>query len=283
MVLAMGTFVLNDTCVKAIGTSLPVGEIVAVRGAFTVALIALIGARQGVLGTAPLIFSGHVFARAALDLVGTLLFVTALMHMPIANLTAILQAVPLAVAVMSALFLGETVGVRRSTAIVVGFIGVLMIVKPAPQTFSVYEAFALTIVFSLAARDIITRRIPANVPTLIVALANAVFVTLGGIGLGLIEGFATPQLWQVGLLVLAALFLAIGYLFMVATLRLGDLSATAPFRYSILVFAILAGILVFGEIPDTLAVLGMALIVATGLYAAHREAKVKEASRTRGG
>lgn len=275
MVLAMGSFVINDTCIKLIGTLLPVGELVAVRGALAACFIAAICASQGVLAHAPLMFSRIVSIRALLDLLGTLLFITALMHMEIANLTAILQAVPLAVAVFSVVFLKEKIGWRRSVAIAAGFIGVLLIVKPAPQTFSLYEALALAIVFSLAIRDIITRRIPARIPTLIIALANALFVTAGGIVLAFAEGFVWPEPWQFGLLVVSAFFLGIGYMFMVATLRLGDLSATAPYRYTIVLFAIVSGIAVFGEFPDSYAYLGMGLIVAAGLYAAHREAKLR--------
>jgi drug/metabolite transporter (DMT)-like permease len=201
------------------------------------------------------------------------------MHMQIANLTAVLQAVPLAVACLSVFFLGEKVGWRRSTAIVLGFIGVLLIVKPTPQTLTVYDLFAVLVVVAVAVRDIVTKLIPARVPTLIVALANAVFVTFGGATLLLFEGAIVPKPWQIAYLALAALFLASGYMSMVATLRLGELSATAPFRYTIMIFAIMSGILVFGEFPDGFAIAGMALITGTGLYAAHREARLKDTSR----
>jgi S-adenosylmethionine uptake transporter len=280
MVLAMASFVTNDTMVKLVGTSLPVGEIIMVRGVMALLFIAAICAAQGVLGSIMELRSPHVISRATLDLIATILFIMSLMHMQIANLTAIMQAVPLAVALLSAAFLGEKVGWRRSTAIVLGFIGVLLIVRPAPSSFSLYDVFALLIVLAVAVRDIVTRRIPARVPTLIIALANAGFVTLGGALLCLYEGFIWPQAWQAGLLALAAVFLASGYMFMVATLRLGDLSATAPFRYSIMIFAIGSGIAVFGEFPDGLAIAGMALITATGLYAAHREARLKDSART---
>ncbi len=279
MVLAMASFVVNDTCVKIVGKSLPVGEIVAIRGTMSAVLIAFICAQQGVLSAMPQILSRNVFSRAVLDLIGTLLFITALMHMHIANLTATMQAVPLAVALLSVAFLGERIGWRRALAIIFGFIGVLFIVKPDPAAFSVYEGFALAIVFAVAIRDLVTRRIPANIPTLIIALANAGFVTLGGLALGLFEGFTVPQIWQIGLLSVAAVFLASGYMFMVATLRLGELSATAPFRYTIMLFAIMSGMLVFDEYPDWLSICGMGLIVATGIYAAHREARLKDTSR----
>ncbi len=280
MVLAMGSFVINDTCIKLIGTALPVGELVAVRGALAACFIAVICASQGVLSQAPAMFSRIVSARALLDLVGTLFFIAALMHMEIANLTAILQAVPLAVAVFSVVFLKERIGWRRSLAIAAGFIGVLMIVRPAPQTFSIYEGLALSIVLALAVRDIITRRIPARVPTLIIALANALYVTAGGALLGLYQGFIQPEPWHIVLLVVSALFLGTGYMFMVATLRIGDLSATAPYRYTIVLFAIISGVVVFGEYPDGYAYLGMGLIVAAGIYAAHREARLRAIART---
>ena len=280
MVLAMGSFVANDTMVKLVGTSLPVGEIIALRGIMAALFIAAICASQGVLASLPQLRNKSVLARASLDLVATILFITALMHMEIANLTAVLQAVPLAVALLSVLFLGEKVGWRRASAIVLGFIGVLLIVKPAPQTLTLYDFFALLVVVAVAVRDLVTRRIPARVPTLIVALANAVFVTLGGAMLLLFEGYVMPQGWQIAYLAVAAVFLASGYMFMVATLRLGELSATAPFRYTIMIFAIMSGILVFSEFPDVLAITGMVLIVATGLYAAHREARLKDISQT---
>ena len=281
MVLAMACFVTNDSFVKVVGASLPVGEIVWIRGALSALMIFGFCAQQGVLDDLAQMASAQVMARGALDLIGSLLFVTALMHMEIANLTAILQAVPLVVAVFSVMFLGERVGWRRSSAIALGFLGVMLIVRPSPASFTLYDAMALGIVLAVALRDLVTRVIPAKVPTLIIALANAVFVTLGGLALAATETFVAPQAWQIACLAAAALFLGLGYLFMVSTLRLGNMSATAPFRYSIVVFAIFSGIMVFGEFPDLLAIVGMGLIVATGLYAAHREAIVKDTSRLR--
>jgi drug/metabolite transporter (DMT)-like permease len=274
MVLAMAAFVTNDTLVKHFATALPVGELVAIRGAFATLLIYAICRWQGALLHAPAILSPTVFTRAGLDLLGTLAFIAALKHMPIANLTAVLQAVPLAVTALGVFVLGERVGWRRSVSIALGFIGVMLIVRPQPATFTIYEGFALGIVLLLAVRDIITRRIPAHVPSSIVALANAGFVTAGGLALGLVEGFQAATAVQVLGLALAAVFLAAGYLFMVLTLRLADLSQTAPFRYSIVLFAIVSGVFVFGEMPDGWALAGIGLIVAAGLYTIRREAKL---------
>lgn len=280
MVLAMGSFVTNDTLIKVVGQSLPVGEIIMVRGFFAMVILTAICAHQGVLGNVGALGNGRVMARAGLDVVATIAFVTALMHMQIANLTAVMQAVPLAVALLSRLFLGEQVGWRRLSAIVLGFIGVLMIVKPSPSTFNAYELLALLIVFAVALRDLVTKRIPGRIPSFVVALANACFVTAGGAVLSTVSGLVWPEAWQIGLLALAAVFLSSGYLFMVETLRMGDLSATAPFRYSIMIFAIISGIAVFHEYPDGIAAAGMVLIVASGLYAAQREARLRNSART---
>lgn len=277
MVIAMACFILNDTCIKTIGTTLPLGQIIAIRGVLSVLVVAMICAHQGVLSSGLSLFTPKVLARSLLDVAGTFLFLISLMHMPIANLTAILQSVPLAVVLVSVIFLKEKVGLRRTAAIITGFLGVLLIVRPTPSTFTVYEILALGIVFILAFRDLITKRIPDHIPTFIIALANASFVAFGGLAYGLYQGFQSVALWQFGLLAAAATLLATGYVFMVSTLRVGDLSGTAPFRYSNVLFAIILGMVFFGEFPDALSYAGMTLVIAAGLYAAHREAKLNKA------
>lgn len=165
MVCAMGSFVSNDTIIKVVGSSLPVGEIIALRGVMAMLIIAAICAWQGVLADVRAIASRPVVLRNLFDLVSTVAFVTALMHMQIANLTAVMQAVPLAVALLSMVILKEQVGPRRMAAIVSGFIGVLMIVKPSVANFNVFDMLALVIVFCVAGRDLLTKRIPARIPT----------------------------------------------------------------------------------------------------------------------
>jgi drug/metabolite transporter (DMT)-like permease len=183
-----------------------------------------------------------------------------------------MQSVPLVVVAVGVIFLGEKAGLSRIAAVIAGFVGVLLIVKPSPQTITIYEFFAVGAVIVVALRDLITKRIPAHVPLLVIAFANAVFITVSGLGVGLAQGFRAVETWQLALLLGAGLMVTISYFFIVATVRLGDLSATAPFRYSEVVFAIIAGILVFGEYPDAISYLGMALVIAAGLFAAHREA-----------
>ncbi|MFL5258308.1 MAG: DMT family transporter [Hyphomicrobiales bacterium] len=271
MVLASASFVVNDTLVKLLGGTVPAGEIIAVRGGMSVLLLGIVCFQQRLFFAVRHLLAGSVVARAGFDCVATFLFIVALLHMPIASLTSIIQTVPLAVIGMAYLLLGERVGWRRMTAIVVGFIGVLFIARPSPASFSLYDGFAVLIVLLAAARDIITRRIPGYIPVLIVAFGNAILVALGGLAFGLVEGFVPLAPWQFACLAAASLFLGLGYSFMVMTLRLGEIAVSAPFRYANVLFSIFSGVAVFGEYPDLLALCGMALIVVSGLYTIHRQ------------
>jgi drug/metabolite transporter (DMT)-like permease len=279
MVLAMGSFVVNDTCVKVIAGGLPLGELIAIRGFVASLMIGVLCARERVLDQLPRLANKVVFGRALLDLVSTFLFITAIRHMPIANLTAVTQTVPLMVALLSVLILGERLGRAVLSAIALGFVGVLLIVKPEPSTVTIYDGFAIGVVVLVGFRDIMTARIPVKVPTLIVALANAGFIAIGGAFYGLWEGFVVPSAEQAALLCLAATFLSVGYMLIVATLRHGNLSASAPFRYSVLLFAILSGIVVFDDYPDWVGLVGMAMIVAAGLISTERRRADKVLAR----
>jgi drug/metabolite transporter (DMT)-like permease len=272
MIFTTACFVAGDTCLKLIGTTLPLGEVIALIGVLSTIFLSVICWYQGVIKDVPLMFSRRVLLRSFMDMLGSFMFVAALTHMPFANLSAIMQSVPLCVVVIAVIFLGEKAGFARVAAVIAGFIGVMLVVKPSLQTFSVYELLALLTVVVVAVRDLVTKNIPASVPLMIIALGNAVLVTVAGCIYGLSQGFQSVVGWQFGLLLAAGLLITMGYILIVLTVRLGELSATAPFRYTEVVFAIIAGIVVFNEYPDVLSYVGMALIISAGVYAAHREA-----------
>jgi drug/metabolite transporter (DMT)-like permease len=272
MIITTACFVAGDTCLKLIGTSLPLGEVIALIGAFSTIFLSVICALQGIFKDVPLIFTRSVALRSSMDMLGSFMFVAALIHMPFANLSAIMQSVPLCVVVFAVVFLGEKAGIERIGAVIAGFIGVLMVVKPSLQTFSIYELLALSTVAVVAVRDLVTKNIPATVPLMVIALGNAVFVTISGFFYGLVQGFQSVSGWQIALLLIAGLLITVGYILIVLTVRLGELSATAPFRYAEVIFAIIAGIVVFNEYPDLLSYFGMALIISAGIYAARYEA-----------
>jgi drug/metabolite transporter (DMT)-like permease len=269
MILAMASFTAGDTMTKLMAGEVPVGQIIFMRGIVATAITALLAGKA--LAQAALIFQKGVLVRSLSDVAGTLFFITALMHMPIANLNAVMQAVPLLVIAFAALFLGEKVGWRRVLAILAGLTGVLLIVKPQPSSFTIYDGFSLGLIMAIALRDIFTRRLNFDVPTMIIVFANAAFVMLSGLLLYPFEewGALTPR--HLLLLFCGGILLSLGYVCMVLTVRMGDISATAIYRYSVVLFALLSGMLVFGEFPDQWALLGIALIVACGIYALLRE------------
>jgi drug/metabolite transporter (DMT)-like permease len=195
--------------------------------------------------------------------------------MPIANATAILLVMPLAVTLAGAVVLGERVGWRRYSAIVVGFVGVLIIVRPGGEGFNAYSLSALAAVGFLVVRDLVTRRFAAGVPSVFVALATAVAITVLGALVSLAGAWAPLAAGDVAVLAAAACCLIVGYLFGIMTMRVGEIGFVSPFRYTVLIWALILGAVVFGEIPDALTLLGGALVVATGLYTFQRERRAR--------
>ena len=276
MAIAMASFVANDTLLKLLSDELAAGSLIFWRGVFSSALLLAAVAMSGALPRLPLALSGRVVIRSLTDLVATVLFISALMHMPIGNLTSISHAAPLVATGLAALFLDERVGWRRTSAIAAGFLGVLMITRPSAQGIDRYTLMALGVVAGVAVRDIVTRRISAAVPALVVALANSAFVVLGASAFAQIEGgLALPSAQQMIVLAAAGALLSLGYLFMVQTLRYADIAASASVRYTGVLWALVSGMFVFGEIPDRYTLAGIVLIVGSGTYALLREHKLK--------
>jgi drug/metabolite transporter (DMT)-like permease len=196
-------------------------------------------------------------------------------HIPIANTNAILQVVPLMVTAAGALFLAEKVGWRRWTAIVVGFAGVMIVVRPGLAGFNAYALVALAAMVFITLRDMNSRLMPREIPALLIALVTGFFVGLSGPGIGLFLGetWLMPSWHSVGLIAIAIVFLVGGYLTSVIAMRHGDISVVAPFRYTVIVWAMIVGYLVFADVPDLPMLIGTAIIIATGVYTFHRERK----------
>jgi drug/metabolite transporter (DMT)-like permease len=272
MMASMGGFVVNDALMKSLAGEVALFQAIFVRGLVATALLAALAWAQGVVAH-PVRGADRVRLgiRVGAEVGATSCFLNALFHMPIANATAILLVMPLAVTLAGALFLGERVGWRRYGAILVGFAGVLVIVRPGGEGFNAYALSALAAVGFLVVRDLVTRRFAAGVPSVVVALATAVAITVMGGAVSLVGPWSPLALGQVVVVATAACFLVVGYLFGVMTMRVGDIGFVSPFRYTVLIWALLLGIAVFGEIPDAATLVGSALVVATGLYTFHRE------------
>lgn len=272
MMVAMVGFTLNDAITKFSSESMNMAQVMLIRGAFASLFVGLLAWQRGALATPRSMLQPMVAMRVAGEAGATVSFLVALAHLPIANVSAVLQALPLAVTMGAALFFNEGVGWRRWLAIAVGFAGVLIIVRPGFEGFSVYSLLALASVACCAVRDLSTRRIPQEIPTLLVSTATALAMTVLGAALLAPMGGWTPMSGKAtALLALAAVLVLIGYQFIIMAMRSGDISFIAPFRYTALVWSILLGLVIFSDVPDLPMIVGATIIVGSGLYALYRE------------
>jgi len=276
MTAAMAAFVFNDMMMKIASDHLTLFQAIFIRGIFTTFLVGLMAWRKKALFCAISKSDRNILIwRLVGEIGGTLCFLTALFNMPIANATAILQALPLAVTLAAALFLGEAVGWRRYIAIIVGFAGILIIVRPGSEGFNEYSFWALAAVGFIVVRDLATRRLSPQVPSLFVALLTSIVITLAGALLSPTMEWRPVTGETLSLLAVAALFILFGYLFSVMTMRVGEIGFISPFRYTNLIWAILIGIFVFGDIPDQWTLVGSSVVIAMGIYAFHRERQIR--------
>ncbi len=211
-----------------------------------------------------------MLVRALFDAIATLLYLTALFHMPLANVTAINMMTPLVIALMVALWFGEPLTPGRWLAIGVGFVGTLLIVQPKASDWNAWSLFAVASTVFHALRDLATRRIREGVPSLLLTLSTALAVLAFALCLIPFQGLAPMTAGHAAALAAAAVFLALGYFLLIASMRAGDITAIAPFRYSGLLFALLLGWLFFGELPNALAWAGIALLFFAGLAITRR-------------
>lgn len=271
MSAGMASFVANDTLVKYVSQSLPAAQLIFIRGVFATLLLLAIVQALGATRQIPRLADRKVLLRAAFDAFATMTYLTSLFHLPLANATAINMATPLFITLFAVLAFGEKVGGARWLAIVTGFAGVLLVVQPSGAAFNAYALLCLGGTLLHAARDLTTRAIDRSIPSILVTFSTAVAVTVLA-GAWSLAGEWKPVEWrQLGLLAGASVFLSAGYYLLTVSMRGGEMSVIAPFRYAGLLFALLLGWLVWGDVPNALAWTGIALLVAAGLYVLHGE------------
>lgn len=273
MVLAMLCFAIEDMFIKFLGGAIPVGQIIALLGLGGALAMGAACIWQGQALASRHLLAPSVIVRNAAEVFGTLGFVTALVLIPLSTASAILQTTPLVVTLGAALFLGEAVGWRRWMAIGIGLIGVLLILRPGVTGFDWNALFAVQGMLGLAIRDIATRRVPSTLSALQLSFAAFALLVPAGVAAMLSTGtdFVTPTLREWGILVLAALIGTFSYYFIVTAMRIGEVSFVTLFRYSRMVFALIIGVLVFSETPDAWTLIGVSIVIASGLYTLWRE------------
>ncbi len=276
MCASMAAFTINDTFMKSVTQTLPLFQTIGLRG-----MIAVVGLTILCLATGAFRFrpnrrdAGLILLRSLADVAATVTFLTALLHMPLANLSAILQALPLLITLGAALVYGDKIGWRRMTAILVGLIGVLIIIRPGTEGFDRWSLLGVASVACVVVRDLSVRPLQGQVPSTLVALGAAVAVTLMGWVGTTFQGWQTPTGWESTRIVGAGLFLIVGYLTSVMAMRHGDIGLVAPFRYTSLLWAIALGFLVFGNLPDFWTLIGATIVVAAGLFTLWRERRLR--------
>jgi len=275
MVAAMAGFAVMDLFVKSAARDIPVGQILVIAGAGGGVVFAILSKVSGIAVLSRDFFLWPVLLRNASEILGSICYITALSLIDLSTASAILQATPLAVTLGAVLLLGEVVHWRRWSAIAVGFIGVLIILRPATREFDPATLWAVAGMFMLALRDLATRMAPKNIPTLrISTYGMAMLMPAGLLLLAIGEGPRAMSLLNVAQMLGAVGISVLGYWAITEAMRTGDVAVVAPFRYSRIIFALLVGIIALGERPDFWTLIGAAITIAAGVYAFLRERRV---------
>ena len=266
MVISTGSYVINDTMMKLATAGLPPYEVLFLRGLaatiWGIPLLFALGSGKRI----PLMFEGKVLTRNLLELAAILAYVVALANMQIADSSALGQVTPLLVLVGASVLFRERIGGLRMALISLGFAGALLIAQPTMQGISIYALLALANAAFGAARDLAGRRVTAEVPGMIVAISAVVVVLMGaGIAHLVSERWVVPQTYHLMLMAGAGLFLIFGHFFIFMAYRIGPTGVVAPFYYCFSIWAVISGLVVFGQLPNTLAICGILLVVASGL------------------
>jgi drug/metabolite transporter (DMT)-like permease len=271
MTLSTVFFVINDAVMKLAAQEMSIIQAMAIRGVMVTLGLGAVAYMSGAFSRWPSLANPMVVGRAGFETIGSFAYMLALPNIPLATAVALNMATPLCILPLAALFLGERYGWRRIAAILVGFLGVMLILRPSVDGVDPWLllSFGSSIFFAL--RDVSTRRISSEIPSLLIALTMAGTVTVSTIAWSLVEGWVPVDAATFASLCLASVLVGVGYTLVVMAMRKGEVSFTGAFRYAALLWATGVGWVVWREIPDPVAWLGVSLILGAGLYALHRE------------
>lgn len=273
MTLSMGGFAIEDVFLKILSERIPVSQILIYVGSLAAFSLGVLSKIKKIPILRYNVYSNRLFLiRAISDMIGAILMVTAISLMPLSTVSSILQTLPLLITFGAVLIFKEKVGWRRWSAVFIGFVGVILILKPGLGDFQISSFVALLAVSFLALRDLVTRKINKDIHSITIALYAFILTVVGGIiSIPLFGQFVTLTLTQWFVVFAITLFGVFSYLMLVLATRSGDISVISPFRYTRLVFALILAMLILNERPDILTLLGAAIIVASGYYTIRRE------------
>ena len=272
MIIAMGCLTLTDMLIKIASQTLPIGQVMVTYGAGALVVFwALLRIKGETIRLSPLTNLAVIWRNIG-DLIAMNSMFLALVYVPLSTIGAVIQAVPLMVTAAAALFLREQVGLRRVSAILIGFLGTLLIIQPGANTFHITVSLVIIAALGMALRDIATKMVRESFSTLLLSFYSCFLFIFSGIFILFVTGDPRFPDWGI-VAILAAMIIAgcLGFYFMTEAVRLGDMSVVIPFRYTRLLFSMAAGILILGEQVNTMMLIGSALTILSGLYILHRE------------
>lgn len=277
VILATGAFVANDTCMKLALSDAPPFQVLVMRGIAALIWCLPVIWATGLIREVPKAFNPWVVLRSFSEVFAILSFIMALGHMPIADVTAIAQIAPLVVLLGMWLFFGEMVGGLRLALVGLGITGALMVAQPGGETASPFAIFGFFTAVGAAGRDILSRKVPPGTPALVVTFSTLFIVMMSAVVMSALFETPVPPTFRHGwLMFIAGFFLMCGHSFVFMAYRMAPARVVAPFNYSFMLWAGLSGLLVFREVPNTLAIGGMLLIMAAGLAVVLLEGRTRQ-------
>lgn len=272
MVISMGCLTLTDMLIKIVSQTLPIGQVMIFYGVGALAVFwGLLRINGESIKLSPLTNSAVVWRNIG-DLIAMNSMFLALVYVPLSTVGAVIQAVPILVTACAALFLGEQVGLKRASAIFIGFLGTLLIIQPGAANFDITTILVLIAAVGMALRDIATKLVRENFSTLLISFYSCFLFIVSGSILLLIKGDpSVPDLENSVIIVSMIVAGCLGFFFMTKAVRLGDMSVVTPFRYTRLLFSMAAGIVILGEQVNGIMLVGSALTLLSGLYIWRRE------------
>lgn len=266
MLAATAAFVIGDSFMKRVTEGLPPFEVLFLRGIAASLVCGLLVVASGQARHLAGAIHPRALLRALAETGSVLCYIVALAALPIADAIAIVMTAPLILLVALAVIDREPVGRIRFALVLLGFVGAVLVARPGPGGLTPVALLAFAAAVLLALREIVGRGVPAGIPVMVVALAtNVVVMTVSGLASLLVEAWVAPAPWQIGSLAAAGFFLTFGHIGILAAYRLGRTAVVAPFFYSFALWGVVAGLVVWGALPDALALAGIGLIAASGV------------------
>jgi drug/metabolite transporter (DMT)-like permease len=272
MIIAMGCLTLTDLLIKVSSQTLPIGQVMISYGVGSLIVFWILLRIKGESIRLSPLNNPTVIFRNIGELIALNGMFLALVYVPLSTIGAVIQTVPILVTAAAALFLGERVGMRRASAIFVGFLGALLIIQPGAASFDITAILALIAAIGMALRDIATKLVRENLSTRLLSFYSCFLFIISGSVLLIINGEASVPVLGNSVTIAAMIVTgSLGFFFMTEAVRLGEMSVVSPFRYTRLLFSMATGILILGEQVNTYMIIGSALTILSGLYIWRRE------------